>query len=175
MTPHDWLVATAGPRQWRHIAWLGALVIAAIVGLAIFDTVRGYDAAVAATGRELDAQAIVIAEQTARTIQAVDVVLRHIAEQHRSGALIQKSGAELHALLYENAVGMVQAAGLSLHDAAGNTLAMSWLYPVPHELGNVADRAAFQVIRGHDLGGAFVGEALRSRQGTIDFFPIARG
>ena len=45
------------------------------------------------TGQELDAQARVIAEQTARSVQAVDVVLRHLAEQFRVGTLSALSAA----------------------------------------------------------------------------------
>ena len=174
MTPRRRPAARAGAQPWRNIAWLGALVIAAIVGLAIFDTVRGYDATIGATGRDLDGQALVIAEQTARSIQAVDVVLRHLADLHRSGALQSLGSEELHAMLSEQAVGLVQADGLSLHDGDGNTLALSWRYPTPPQLANVSDRPAFQVVRETTLAGAFVGEALRSRDGRTDFFPIAR-
>jgi CheY-like chemotaxis protein len=174
MKASAWLAPDAGARSWRHVAWLGAIVVGAIVGLAIYDTVRGYDAAVAATGRELEGQAIVFAEQTARSIQAIDVVLRHLAEQDRDGTLRARSSAELHELLREQAVGLVQADGLSLHDADGNTLALSWRAPPPSELANVSDRPAFQVVRESAADGAIVGEALTSRDGNVEFFPIAR-
>jgi len=167
-----WLADDAGAHSWRHVAWLGAVVVAAIVGLAVFDTVRGYDAAVAATGRELEGQAIVFAEQTARSIQAVDVVLRHLAEQDRNGALRTRSSAELHELLREQAVGLVQANGLSLHDAAGNTLALSWRATPQPEIANIADVPGFDIVRESD--GTVVGEALKSRVGDEEFFPIAR-
>ena len=174
MKASAWLAPDAGARSWRHVAWLGAVVVGAIVGLAIYDTVRGYDAAVAATGRELEGQAIVFAEQTARSIQAIDVVLRHLAEQDRDGTLRARSSAELHELLREQAVGLVQADGLSPHDADGNTLALSWRAAPPSELANVSDRPAFHVVRESAADGAIVGEALTSRDSNVEFFPIAR-
>ena len=73
-------------RAWprRGIAWLGAVVIGAIAVQAAYDIWRSRDTAIAATMRELDAQARVLAEQTARSVQAVDVVLRHLANEHLS-------------------------------------------------------------------------------------------
>ena len=143
MNPARWLAAHAAGSR-RGIAALGALVIAAIVGLAGYDIVRSHRATVDDTGRELVAEARVIAEQTARSIQAVDVVLRHLAEQHRRGNLARLGAAELHALLREQAVGLVQADGLALHDARGEALAFSWLEPTPPISSNAAARAAFQ-------------------------------
>ena len=52
-----------------------------IVGLAAYDIYRSYRITVSNTSRELETQARIIAEQTSRTIQAVDVVLRNLQEQ----------------------------------------------------------------------------------------------
>ena len=102
------------PRQWtrRAVPWVGGLFICAIVAFAGYDIVRGYHAAVESTGRELETQARVIAEQTARSLQAVDVVLRHLAEQFREGTIAKLSPRDLRAYLQEEAVGLVQIDGL---------------------------------------------------------------
>ncbi len=63
------------------------MFIAAIVALAAYDIVRSYRANAIDTARELDTQSRIIAEQTARSLQAVDLVLRHIAGQRRTPAL----------------------------------------------------------------------------------------
>ena len=70
----------------RSVAWTGGGFIAVIVALAAYDIVDSYRTTVHDIGRELDAQARLIAEQTARSLQAVDLVLRHLAQQHRQGA-----------------------------------------------------------------------------------------
>ena len=94
----------------RAVAAAGGFFIAAIVALAAYDIVASYRAAVINTGRELEAQARLIAEQTARTFQAVDLVLRHIAQQHQQGAFDGMSDRQLHNYLREQSVGLVAGA-----------------------------------------------------------------
>src|SRR5262245_33602732 len=81
-------IGSLGPRQWtpRRVAWVGSLFIGVIVALAAYDIVRSYQDALRSTGRELDIQARVIAEQAARTIQAADVVMRYVEQQFQRGA-----------------------------------------------------------------------------------------
>ena len=59
--------------------------------MAALDIVRSYRTAVEETGRELETQARIIAEQTARSVQAVDIVLRHVAAEFRRGRLARLS------------------------------------------------------------------------------------
>ena len=95
-------------RSWHRIPWFGGLFIAAIVALAVWDVVRGYRAAADDTDRELETQARVIAEQTARSVQAVDVVLRHVAAEYKRGRLARLSPDELHQLP-ARAIGRLEA------------------------------------------------------------------
>ena len=70
----------AHPRlSWRSIPWMGGVFIVAISALAAYDIFRNYHTAAAETARELDTHARVLAEQTARTLQAIDLVLRREA------------------------------------------------------------------------------------------------
>jgi PAS domain S-box-containing protein len=131
----------------RGVPWLGAFFIAAIVGMAVYDIVRGYRAAVDETGRELDTQARIMAEQTARSLQAIDVVLRHLDEQFRQGALDAMSAPELHAYLREQAIGLVQIKGLVMINADGSPRASSFLFPMPAGI-SVANYSVFQNVRG---------------------------
>src|SRR5262245_32672867 len=131
----------------RGITWLGGLFIAAIAAMAVYDIVRGYHETIESTNRELDAHARTIAEQTARTVQAVDVMLRHLALQFQNGPLEKLSAYELHRYLREQAVGLVQIDGLAIRDATGTSLATSWAYPVPAAVASVADRAFYQELR----------------------------
>ena len=145
----DTATALRLPRRWssRGIPWVGGLFIAVIVGLAAVDIVRGYQAAVAETGRELDAQARVVAEQTARTVQAIDVVLRHVANEFRARTIADDSPRDLHAYLRDQAVGLVQVESLLIIDAAGMVRASSNLWPLPDRVPNVAGLPAFQATR----------------------------
>ncbi len=90
-------IAAFASRQWaaRGVPWIGAVLIGVIVVMAATDIVRGYRISVDETGRELETQSRIIAEQTARSVQAVDVVLRYISEQFKKGALskLDRGGA----------------------------------------------------------------------------------
>jgi PAS domain S-box-containing protein len=117
----------------RGVAWLGGLFIAAMAGQAAFDIWRGYHGTLRATERDLDTQSRVIAEQTARGVQAVDVVLKHLAEQLGHGALAGANSSTLHLYLKEQAVGLVQADGLVVFGPDGAIRAVSQvpLHQVP--------------------------------------------
>ncbi len=134
----------------RTVAWVGGLFIAAIVGLAAYDIVESYHTTVADTGRELDAQGRLIAEQTARSLQAVDVMLRHLAQQHQQGAFDAMSPRELHLYLREQAVGLVQIEGLDIIQPNGTPRALSMAHPPPKPNLNVASMAIFKALKaGH--------------------------
>lgn len=157
----------------RAVPWLGVLFIVAIVGLAVFDSVRGYRSAVDDTGRELDTQARILAEQTARSLQAVDVVLRHLAEQHRQGSFNAMSPRELHHYLREQAVGLVQIEGLLLLRPDGTPVATSITFPLPQPTPNVSGFALFQNMKA-GAQGLQIGDALKSDVDQQWVFPITR-
>jgi hypothetical protein len=163
-------------RQWaaRGVPWIGAVLIGVIVVMAATDIVRGYRIAVEETGRELETQSRIIAEQTARSVQAVDVVLRYISEQFKKGALSRLNEEELHNYLKEQAVGLVQAEGLAMHNADGSPRAISWVYPAPDTTANVAALPAFQTARDNPKIDMLVGPAIQSRVDGQWFFPIGR-
>src|SRR5687767_14121080 len=96
-------VAKLAPLRWspRGVAWIGGLFIVAIGTLATYDIVRSYRNTVSATGRELDSQARVIAEQTARSVQAVDLILRHVVDAYRRGSITSMTTQDLRAYLQE--------------------------------------------------------------------------
>ncbi len=161
-------------RPWprRSVPWIGAIFIAIIVAMAAFDIVRGYRVAVDDTGRELETQARIVAEQTARSVQAIDVVLRHIASEYHRGRLARLDPEELHAYLVEQSVGLVQIDGLAMHDARGDALAISWL--PPHTPVNVAQLPGFQKLRDDPKAGLEIGAAARSPSDGKWVIPIGR-
>jgi PAS domain S-box-containing protein len=159
-------------RARRTIAWVGVFVICAIVATAAYDIYRSYNEAVANTGRELDTQARVIAEQTARSIQAVDVVLKHLVEQLQSGTLRDAGRDELHLYLKEQAVGLVQADGLVVFNPDGSLRAVSQVPPARLPKLGVAGEEPFERMR-HTEGLAV--DNTRVSGGTKRLvFPLAR-
>ncbi|MDM0113994.1 PAS domain-containing protein [Variovorax sp. J22R133] len=158
----------------RSVPWIGALFIAAIVGFAALDIVRGYRATVAQTGSELDTQARTIAEQTARTLQAVDVVLRHIQDQYRQGVVDAMEPAALHAYLRDQAVGLVQIDGLVLVRADGIARANSLRHPLPEGVPSAANVDVFQAAREDMTGKLLVGNVTISAIDRAVVFPMAR-
>jgi PAS domain S-box-containing protein len=159
---------------WRRrgVFWAGALLIGVVAALAAFDIVRTYRSALDDTGRELETQARIIAEQTARTVQAVDVVLRHVATEHQRGQLGKLSPEALHAYLRQQAVGLIQIDGLAVHDANGDARAVSWLEPGAGV--NIARLPGFSKVRDDSSIDLVVSEALRSPRDGQWMFPLAR-
>jgi PAS domain-containing protein len=166
------LSTTSRHMSSRRVAWIGGLLIAIIVAMAAFDIVRSYRVAIEETGRELETQARIIAEQTARSVQAVDIVLRHIADEFRRGRLTKLSPAELHAYLNEQAVGLVQIDGFAMHDARGDALAISWMPPGTEV--NAANFEGFRAVRDDPKSGLFVSPAARNPTAQTWVIPLAR-
>jgi PAS domain S-box-containing protein len=165
----------ARPWSWQRIAWMGGLFIALVAAMAAHDIVRGYRATVEETGRALDSQAGVIAEQTARSLQTVDLVLRHVASAHRSGALAGLSADDLHAYLAEQAVGLVQIERLVLLDGAGNVRATSASSAGAAEVPDRLETAMFEALRDDPGIGLVVGHATpASNEQRHWLFPIVR-
>ncbi|HRO61233.1 MAG TPA: PAS domain-containing protein [Burkholderiaceae bacterium] len=160
---------------WARLGVAAACVlfIVVIAAMAASDVVRGYRAVLAETQRDLDTHARIIAEQTARSIQAVDVVMTHMAQRLYRGDLAALDDASLHDLLRGQAVGLVQTDGLVVHDAQGVARATSWVHPPP-EAANITDRSFFHEVRDGQVAGLYVGTALRSRIDGQWFFPIGR-
>jgi PAS domain S-box-containing protein len=154
-----------------RIAWAGGLLIAVIVALAAYDIVESYHTTVRNTGRELEAQARLLAEQTARSLQAVDVVLRHLAQQHRQGAFARMTTRDLQAYLREQAVGLVQVEGVGIIGPDGKPRALSMAHPLPGPI-DVSNMAIFQALRaGHT--GLYVDDVIKAPDGRW-VVPIGR-
>ena len=160
------------PWPRRSIGWIGGALIAAIVALAAFDIWRGYRDAVADVGREMQSQGRVIAEQTARSVQAVDVVLRHVAGEYGRGHLSTLNRDQLSAFLRELSLGLVQIAGVGVYDANGNALGQSW--SDLNRMQSIANLPAFRALR-NDASIEFgIANATRNPDDGTWFLPLGR-
>ncbi len=158
----------------RRFVWIGGLFIVAVAALAGYDMLRTYRQIIAQTERELDVQARVIAEQTTRSLQAVDTVLRHLAEQHQRGVLQRLTPDELHAYLKEQAVGLVQVEGLVLFGPDGHGLGSSVFPPAEIVKIDVTKLPTFYRLREEPQLRTMVGTTMRSLGDGRWVFPMGR-
>jgi PAS domain S-box-containing protein len=128
-----------------------------------------------------DAQnlSVVLAEQTARTIQAVDLVIQ------QTQAMVQAKGVrtpdqfreqlateEVHVYLVSRLKNLPQANALALIDGVGSSTNSSngW----PGQLVDVSDREYFRYLRDHNSVEAFVGPPIHSKVNGEWTITIAR-
>jgi PAS domain S-box-containing protein len=118
--------------------------------------------------RDAQSLSVVLAAQTARTIQAVDLVVQqtqamvlsrgvHNPDQFRQ----QTSSEDVHDFLANRLKNLPQADALTLIDDAGKVTSYTWGWPVP--VIDASDRDYFRFLRDHNAAEAFVGPPIRSR------------
>lgn len=165
-------IATLRPR-WA-LAVLGAVFIAVMAAHAAYDIYRHRAEAISNVRSDLEAQARVIAEQTARSVQAIDLVLGHLAGTVGGNGDLAVARDQAYELLKEQAAGLVQVEGLAVFDASGAVLAASNM-PVS-ELPKLDFAAAgfFTRLRDDPAAGLVIANAQISPGGPRWIFPLAR-
>ncbi|MBL8350793.1 MAG: response regulator [Burkholderiaceae bacterium] len=164
------------PGGWspRRLAWLGGAFIAVMAAQAGHDIWRSQAETVRSTERELASQARVIAEQTARSIQAVDVVLTHLAQELKRGTLSLADTDALHRHLHAEAQGLVQTDGLVVFGPDGQARAVSQVPSSMMAPLSIAAQAPFGRLR-DERGAGLTIENVRTSPGTQRrVFPIGR-
>ncbi len=142
-TPLHGKLAPRWKRQWVVLA--GGTVIAAVAAAGVYDIVTGYGHALDQTDRQLESQARSLAEQTARTLDTVDIILRHAASRYQRIGLPEEVSPEIHEYLATQAGGVVQIEGLEIHHANGTQLGASCENP-PSQL-DLANRSFIAASR----------------------------
>ena len=149
-----------------HTRIFGALAIAGIVAAAIGIIFHLRAIAVENGSREMRNLSAVLAEETARTLQGVDLVLASIdGEMDRHPVLDRESDAAraAHAMLEDKIAGVPQIAQASVVGADGTTLISSRFYPT-RGLSNL-DRDYFTRARDASSSKLIVGNPVKSRIG----------
>ena len=122
---------------------------------------------------------VVLAEQTARAIQAVDLVVQQTQamilahgvqepEQFRQ----QMATKDVHDYLTSRLKNLPQANAIALIDDVGKVANVSLAWPVPAL--DAADREYFQYLREHSAVDAFIGPPLRNKVNGAWTIAIAR-
>jgi PAS domain S-box-containing protein len=129
--------------------------------------------------RDARSLAVVLAEQTARTIQAVDLVVQQtLAMVQTHGPQTpdqfrqQMGGEDVHVYLVSRLKNLPQADALALVDGVGSSTNSSNAWP--GQLVDVSDREYFRYLHDHNSTEAFVGPPIRSRVNGEWTITIAR-
>ena len=139
---------------------LGVLVILAFAGSSAYDAWRAYRNSLAATGREIGNEAKALAEQTAWTFQAVDLLLEDTARWYRTDSP-GMAPERVDEVLASRAAGVRQVRLVTITDAQGIQRHRSSGRPPPHL--DVSDRSYFIVQRNGSATGVFMSEPLITR------------
>ena len=160
--------------SWRlrnRIIAAGVVLVAASAGSAVYDGWRLHQQIMFATERELGNLAKALAEQGARNLQAVDVLLRDTGEWWES------SGHDLppeviQAALASRVVGVSQVSVLTLVDGQGMQRHRSRMTGEP--LADVSDRRYFQSHRERAFHGMYINEPVVTRTERLPSLVVSR-
>ena len=157
------LPATASIRFKRlriGIVVLGVLAILAFALASGYDAWRSYRYALIATDREIANTANALAEQSASTLEAVDLLLRDTARWYRADSQ-EVTPERLNEILANRSAGVPQVRQVMVVDAQGNQRFGSLKSAPP--IHNVSDRSYFIAQRDGTATGLFISEPLVTR------------
>jgi PAS domain S-box-containing protein len=116
----------------------------------------------------LEKLSLVISEQTSRSFQSVNLVLKDLvgrvaAEGHTTSDALRggQNGRATHKLLEDKAFGLPQIGNLLLVDSDGKVFNTSQIWPAPAM--SIADRAYFKYLRDNDHNGLFISDPVLSK------------
>ena len=139
---------------------LGILIILAFVISSAYDAVRSHHTAIVMTDRELSNVANALAEQTAWTFRAVDLLLLDTVQWYGNEAR-NIPPERINELLESRTAGVKQVRAVTIVDMRGNPRYRSHGV-LPPEI-NVSDRSYFTAQRDSDANASFMSEPLVTR------------
>ena len=148
-----------GGRSALWLIWALVMIMLASTGYAAVEYLR--TSALASARRDTTNMSIALAEQTARTIQSVDLVLREIQTHTAALGLLspeqfreQMAGEGVQRLLAGHLRNLPQADALALVDAQG--LLLNWSRDIPVRQADLSDRDYYRHLRDHAETGVYV-------------------
>src|SRR6266851_708863 len=147
--------AMPGKALSRPIILPVACAIALITAIAAGTSILLFhfrDRALADSERQLSNIALILAEQSDRSFQAVEVIQKSLIEQMQSRGSIssddyerQMSGQDVHLMLKERISGLPYVANVSVFNSEGILINFSPVWPIPAL--NVADQDHFKALK----------------------------
>ena len=151
---------TSRQRLRQRIIAAGLVLVAALAGSAIYDGWRLHQQIMFATERELGNLAKALAQQSARNLQAVDLLLRDTADWWESTGNSLPPDA-VASVLASRVAGVSQVSVLTIVDASGLQLHRSRVTGEP--MADVSDRPYFVRQREHASGEFYINEPVVTR------------
>jgi PAS domain S-box-containing protein len=159
LTPH-YAASSRFQRLRLGVVVLGVLVILAFAASSAYDGWRAYRNALSATEREIVNESKTLAEQTAWTFQAVDLLLEDTARWYRTDGF-RMAPEHIDEVLANRVSGVRQVSLLAVTDARGIQRYRSGGPPPPDF--DVSDRLYFIAQRESAVAGVYMSEPLISR------------
>ena len=157
-------------RPIQSLALFGILLVAAIVIGIAMATQTFRDRALADSERELKNTALILAEQTDRAFQSLDLVATSVIERMQSLGIAstedlerRMSGQDVQSLLKDKISGLPHIDAVSLINADGKMINISRFWPVPNI--NIADRKHFLVFKSNPELNSLITEPVVNRAG----------
>ena len=167
------------PRYKRGLAVLAGLLIAVVLALAALAIWGSRQYTISEVRRNSGNLDTLLAEQTSRTLRAVDLVLQATAEQIRSAGIdspeafrSELDNAHEHDVLTGRLRNLPQAIALSLIDVDGKTVASTRSWPSVRT--DLSDRDFIRTLRTHPETAIAVGAAERTDAGGDWTIVLAR-
>jgi len=168
------------PRSAWHLIFIGSLLITVTIvtaGLEVWEQYRGRIDREVTDTRNL---AIVLAEQTARAFQAVDLVLQEAQTMVRAADITdpeqfarRMATEDVHHFFLDRLHSLPQANAVSLIDSTGRIVAFSRSWPTPYV--DTSDRDFYAYWREHTDSHPFIGEPVLNKVTGAWVITITRG
>jgi PAS domain S-box-containing protein len=166
-------------RASRRVFLVGFAFVAVTILVAVLAVWQLYRDRLASELAGTERLAVVLAGQTARTIQATDLVLQEtrsmvLASEVATPALLRRKmmTEEVHRYLVERLRSLPQADSIALIDDTGHIINFSRSWPAPDI--DLAERDYFVHLRRHDDPGAFIGAPVRNKSTGSRTIVLAR-
>lgn len=163
-------VATRGERDPSRLLTACGIALALLLAVAALILARDLRArAIAAATEELSRTALMLADQSERVFQSLDLVEAGLIEQIRAlpgtgtpeGLARLRNSVELHKALREQVGRLPQVETIALFDHQARPLNSSRLFPVPDV--SFADRRYFQELSRPDAPDSLISDPVQSR------------
>ncbi len=155
-------------RSTHTLFWLGLLTVGVILGVALAATFELRYRDVENAKRELTSLDLLLIEETSRSLQSVDLVLRSVQTKLSADGVTDpesfsrtQAGRDTFEFLKTRIAGIPQLDALTLIAADGHLINYSRSYPIPPV--NVGDRDYFLALRDKPTDQPFISEPVENR------------
>lgn len=168
MTPRRSPLRFPAVRPSRIVVGFGVVLIALLLGLTATVLIQRRSDDLDESRRETANLAFALAEETSRSFEGVDLVVRRVVEQIRTAGIdtpaaykARLGGEAVHRMLRDRLAGLPQLDAVTLVGADGTLVNFSRDWPVPPV--NLADRDYFRALKDHPSLEPFVSEPVQNR------------